>query len=655
MLSTETVDSFPLAPGAVSLQPQPRIAAPFGPRMQTLQDDTPTLTGHDLIQDYLRTLDASPGVYRMLNAKGEVLYVGKARNLRARVTNYARPSGHSGRIARMISETTAMMFLTTRTELEALLLEQNLIKQLKPRYNVLLRDDKSFPNILISSEHPFPQLKKHRGKKTEKGAYFGPFASAGAVNRTLNQLQKVFLLRNCSDSMFDSRTRPCLQFQIKRCSAPCTARIDQPAYAALVADASLFLQGKTTHVQQDLAAQMQAASADMQFERAAALRDRIRALTQVQSTQGINPAGVPEADVIALHLESGQACVQVFFIRANQSWGNRDFYPKTGAGAEAPEIMQAFLTQFYDDKEPPRLVLLSHPPEDLDLVTAALSERAGRRVELAIPLRGEKAELMENAARNARESLARRMAESSTQNRLLQGLAEAFDLDAPPKRIEVYDNSHIQGTNAVGGMIVAGAEGFLKSQYRKFNIKSDAGANSDDFGMMKEVLTRRFERLLKEDPDRKTDTWPDLLLIDGGAGQVSAVASILSELGVEDIPMVGVAKGVDRDHGKEEFYRVGERPFALQRNDPVLYFIQRLRDEAHRWAIGAHRAKRAKAVGATPLDDVPGIGAARKRALLAHFGSAKAVARAGLEDLQAVEGISAKVAETVYGFFHERG
>jgi excinuclease ABC subunit C len=623
--------------------------------MQTLQDDTLPLTGHDLIQDYLRTLDASPGVYRMLNAKGEVLYVGKARNLRARVTNYARPSGHSGRIARMISETTSMMFLTTRTELEALLLEQNLIKQLKPRYNVLLRDDKSFPNILISSEHPFPQLKKHRGKKTEKGAYFGPFASAGAVNRTLNQLQKVFLLRNCSDSMFDSRTRPCLQFQIKRCSAPCTARIDQPAYAALVADASLFLQGKTTHVQQELAAQMQAASADMQFERAAALRDRIRALTQVQSSQGINPAGVPEADVIALHLDSGQACVQVFFIRANQSWGNRDFYPKTGAGAEAAEIMQAFLTQFYDDKEPPRLVLLSHPPEDLDLVTAALSERAGRRVELAIPQRGEKAELMENAARNARESLARRMAESSTQNRLLQGLAEAFDLDAPPKRIEVYDNSHIQGTNAVGGMIVAGAEGFLKSQYRKFNIKSDAGANSDDFGMMKEVLTRRFERLLKEDPERKGDTWPDLLLIDGGAGQVSAVASIMTELGVEDIPMVGVAKGVDRDHGKEEFYRVGERPFALQRNDPVLYFIQRLRDEAHRWAIGAHRAKRAKAVGATPLDDVPGIGAARKRALLAHFGSAKAVARAGLEDLQAVEGISAKVAETVYGFFHERG
>jgi excinuclease ABC subunit C len=393
----------------------------------------------------------------------------------------------------------------------------------------------------------------------------------------------------------------------------------------------------------------------MEFERAAALRDRIRALTQVQQTQGINPQGVAEADVVALHLEHGQACVQVFFIRANQSWGNRDFYPKTGAGAEEPEIMEAFLTQFYDDKDPPRLILLSHPVDNPDLVAEALAARAGRKVELAVPQRGEKAELVENATRNARESLARRMSESTTQNKLLAGLAEAFDLDAPPQRIEVYDNSHIQGTNAVGGMIVAGAEGFLKSQYRKFNIKSDAGANSDDFGMMKEVLTRRFERLLKEDPERKTDMWPDLLLIDGGAGQVSAVAGILSELGVDDIPMVGVAKGIDRDAGKEEFHRPGEPPFALQRNDPVLYFIQRLRDEAHRWAIGAHRAKRAKAVGITPLDDIPGIGAARKRALLQHFGSAKAVARAGLADLQAVDGISEAMARTIADFFSARG
>ena len=613
------------------------------------------MTGHEVIQDYLKTLDGSPGVYRMLNGGGEVLYVGKARNLRARVSSYARTTGHTGRIARMIFETATMMFLTTRTETEALLLEQNLIKQLKPRYNVLLRDDKSFPNILISEQHAFPQLKKHRGKKAEKGSYFGPFASAGAVNRTLNQLQKVFLLRNCSDSMFESRTRPCLQYQIKRCSAPCVGRIDAAGYSTLVEDARRFLQGKTTAVQANLATEMARASEATEFERAAALRDRIRALTQVQQVQGVNPAGVAEADVVALHLDGGQACVQLFFIRGNQNWGNRDFYPKTGAGAEAPEIMEAFLTQFYDDKDPPRLILLSHPVDNADLVTEVLSARAGRRVELAVPQRGEKADLVENAVRNARESLARKMAESSTQNRLLAGLAEAFDLDGPPRRIEVYDNSHIQGSDAVGGMVVAGPEGFLKSQYRKYNFRGGAGAAGDDFGMMKEVLTRRFERLLKEDPDRKSEIWPDLLLIDGGAGQVSAVTGIMAELGVDDIPVIGVAKGVDRDQGKEEFHRQGERPVALPRNDPVLYFIQRLRDEAHRWAIGAHRAKRAKAVGATPLDEVPGVGAARKRALLAHFGSAKAVSRAGLTDLMAVEGISEGVAKVVYGYFHERG
>ncbi len=613
------------------------------------------LTGHELIQSCLRTLDGSPGVYRMLNAASEVLYVGKARNLRARVSNYARPSGHSARIARMIHETASMMFLTTRTETEALLLEQNLIKQLKPRYNVLLRDDKSFPNILISREHAFPQLKKHRGKRSEKGEYFGPFASAGAVNRTLNQLQKVFLLRNCSDAMFESRTRPCLQYQIKRCAGPCVGKIDAAGYARLVEDAARFLQGKTTAVQAALAADMAVASAAMEFERAAALRDRIKALTQVQQSQGINPASVAEADVVALHLDQGQACVQVFFIRAHQSWGNRDFYPRTGAGADEAEILEAFLSQFYDDKEPPRLILLSHQVENPDLVTELLSERAGRRVELAVPQRGEKAELVENAARNARESLARKMSEGATQNRLLAGLAEAFDLDGPPQRIEVYDNAHIQGSDAVGGMIVAGPEGFVKSQYRKFNIKSAAGANSDDFGMMKEVMTRRFERLLKEDPERTGGAWPDLLLIDGGAGQVSAVAEILAELGVEDIAMVGVAKGIDRDAGKEEFHRTGLPVMALPRNDPVLYFIQRLRDEAHRWANGAHRAKRAKVVSATPLDEVPGVGAARKRALLAHFGSAKAVARAGLADLQAVNGISAAMAQVIVDFFSARG
>lgn len=614
--------------------------------------DRSIATGHSVIQGYLKTLDGSPGVYRMLDGEARVLYVGKARNLKARVSNYARPTGHSARIARMISQTASMMFLTTRTETEALLLEQNLIKQLKPHFNVLLRDDKSFPNILVCRESAFPQIKKHRGAKTEKGDYYGPFASAGAVNRTLNQLQKVFLLRNCSDAMFASRTRPCLLYQIKRCSAPCTGLISEADYGALVADAERFLQGRTTAVQEGLASEMAEAARAMEYERAAALRDRIRALTQVQQAQGINPRGVAEADVIALHMDGGQACVQVFFIRANQSWGNRDFYPRTGAGAEEAEVLEAFLGQFYDNKQPPRLILLSHPIEDADLMVQLLSDRAGRKVELAVPQRGEKAELVENAARNARESLARKLSETAAQSRLLEGLAEAFDLDGPPSRIEVYDNSHIQGTNAVGGMIVAGPEGFIKGQYRKFNIRSAAGANSDDFGMMKEVLTRRFERLLKEDPDRQSGNWPDLLLIDGGAGQVSAVQSILEELGVEDVPMVGVAKGIDRDLGKEEFHRPGKPPFALPHNAPVLYFVQRLRDEAHRWAIGAHRARRAQSVAVTPLDEVPGVGAARKRALLAHFGSAKAVSRAGLADLKAVDGISAAMAQAIHDFFH---
>lgn len=621
---------------------------------EPLNTEISTPKGAEVIHAYLKTLDTSPGVYRMLNEASEVLYVGKARNLRVRVSNYARMTGHTARIARMISETASMMFLTTKTETEALLLEQNLIKQLKPRYNVLLRDDKSFPNILISSEHDFPQIKKHRGKRSEKGNYFGPFASAGAVTRTLNQLQRVFLLRTCSDAIFHSRTRPCLLYQIKRCAGPCVGRISDPDYARLVADAMRFLQGKSTSVQVDLARAMGEASQALEFERAAALRDRIKALTQVQSAQTINPAGVEEADVIALHLENGQACVQVFFIRAHQSWGNRDFYPKTGAGAEEGEILEGFVAQFYDSKEPPRLLIMSHQVENEDLVTSLLSQRLGRKVEIITPKRGEKADLVENAARNARESLARKMSESATQNVLLQNLAEAFDLDGPPARIEVYDNSHISGTNAVGGMIVAGAEGFLKSQYRKFNIKSDAGANSDDFGMMKEVLSRRFDRLLKEDPERKSDMWPDLLLIDGGVGQVSVAAQIMAEMGVDDIAMVGVAKGVDRNAGKEEFHRPGKSPMALRMNDPVLYFVQRLRDEAHRWAIGAHRAKRAKSVSSTPLDDISGIGASRKRALLAHFGSSKDVSRAGLFDLQVVAGISAAMAQKIHDYFNPR-
>lgn len=611
--------------------------------------------GHGVIQSYLKTIDSSPGVYRMLDDESRVLYVGKARNLRARVSSYARPTGHTARIDRMIANTASMMFLTTKTETEALLLEQNLIKQLKPKFNVLLRDDKSFPNILVTSEHDYPQIKKHRGAKKEKGAYYGPFASAGAVNRTLNQLQRVFLLRDCSNSMFEARTRPCLQHQIKRCSAPCVGKISPEDYQQTVKDAQRFLSGKSTDIQARLAADMNTASKDMEFERAAALRDRIKALTQVQTNQGINPQNVSEADIIGLHLENGQACVQVFFIRGNQNWGNRDFYPRVGADVEAAEVLEAFIGQFYDTREPPRQLILSNEIENPDLMADALSGKLGRKVELLVPKRGEKAELIDGALRNARESLARKMAETATQAKLLKGLAEAFELPTEPARIEVYDNSHIQGAFAVGAMIVAGPEGMMKNQYRKFNIRGEELTPGDDFGMMKEVLHRRFKRLIKEDPDRSMGMWPELLLIDGGAGQVSAVASIMRQHGVEDIPMVGVAKGVDRDAGKEEFHRVGKRVMALRHNDPVLYFVQRLRDEAHRFAIGTHRAKRAKAVGATPLDDVPGVGAGRKRALLAHFGSAKAVGRANLSDLKAVDGVSDALAETIYAFFHERG
>jgi excinuclease ABC subunit C len=547
-----------------------------------------------------------------------------------------------------------MMVLTTGTELEALLLEQNLIKQLKPRYNVLLRDDKSFPNIEITSSHAFPQVRKHRGAKRDN-TYFGPFASAGAVNRVLNQLQRVFLLRNCSDSEFEARTRPCLNYQIKRCSAPCVGHVAASRYAESVRDAERFLRGETTEIQEKLAREMERAAAEMEFERAAALRDRIKALTNVQSTQGVNPQGVPEADVIGLHMEGGQACVQVFFIRAGQNWGNSDHYPKVADDVSPAEAMEAFLGQFYDGKQPPRMVLLSHGIEDADLMTEALSEKAGRKVQLLHPQRGEKHDLVQGAVRNARESLGRKMSESATQGRLLAGIGEAFDLPAPPRRIEVYDNSHIQGSHAVGAMIVSGPDGFEKSQYRKFNIRGDELTPGDDFGMMKEVLTRRFKRLLKEDPERKSELWPDLLLIDGGAGQVSAVRQIMRELGVEDIAMVGVAKGVDRDHGKEEFHRTGKPVKALPRNDPVLYFVQRMRDEAHRFAIGTHRAKRAKALVASPLDEVPGVGPGRKRALLAHFGSAKAVSRAALKDLKAVDGISDALAETIHRHFHDAG
>ena len=616
-------------------------------------EPTSPLTGHDLISDYLTRLDGSPGVYRMLDSESRVLYVGKAKSLKNRVASYARLQGHSARISRMISETSSMMFLTTKTETEALLLEQNLIKQLKPKYNVLLRDDKSFPNILVSHEHGFPQIKKHRGAKREKGNYYGPFASAGAVNRTLNQLQRFFLLRDCSDSQFEARTRPCLQYQIKRCCAPCVGYVKADEYVKLVRDAERFLGGKSNRIQAELAQDMLSASENMEFERAAALRDRIKAMTQVQTSQGINPQGVPEADVIALHMEGGQACVQVFFIRGNQNWGNRDYYPRIVGDISITEVMQAFVGQFYADRDPPRMVLLSDPIEDQSLMAEALTAKLGRKVKIALPIRGEKLELVTGAKRNARESLARRMSESASQIRLLKGLAEAFDLPKPPQRIEVYDNSHIQGTNAVGGMIVAGPEGLIKSQYRKFNIKGDDITPGDDLGMMKEVLGRRFKRLLKEDPERKSEAWPDLLLIDGGAGQVSAVRDIMREWGVNDIAMIGVAKGIDRNAGKEEFYRTGKPVVALRQNDPVLYFVQRLRDEAHRFAIGTHRAKRAKSNMKNPLDDIDGVGPKRKKALLAHFGSAKAVIRANLVDLKAVEGVSDAMAEIILNHFQK--
>jgi excinuclease ABC subunit C len=620
-----------------------------------MSDSSPAAPkGHDVIKGYLRTLDGSPGVYRMLDANGAVLYVGKARNLKKRVSNYAKPTGHSARIGRMISNTTSMMFLTTQTETEALLLEQNLIKQLKPRYNVLLRDDKSFPSIVITGNHDFPKIAKHRGRKGKTGEYFGPFASATSVNRTLHHLQRIFLLRNCTDSDFATRTRPCLQYQIARCSGPCVGKISAPEYQGLVNQARLFLQGKSTQFQEEMAREMAAASAALEFERAASLRDRIRAFTNVQSSQGINPKTVPEADVVALHMDGDQVCIQVFFIRAHQNWGNHAYYPRNTSGADADEVMESFLAQFYDNKTPPKLILVSTDAANADLLTDAFTMKRGTKVEIVTPQRGERAELVLNAQRNARESLARKMSESATQAKLLNGLGEAMNLKGPPQRVEVYDNSHIQGAFAVGAMIVSGPDGLMKSAYRKFNIKSEDTTPGDDFGMMKEVLERRFKALLKEDPDRQGETWPDLLLIDGGAGQVSAVEEILDALGVTDVPFVGVAKGLDRDQGKEEFHRTGKPVFALQRNDPVLYFIQRLRDEAHRFAITTHRAKRSKAIGVTTLDDVPGVGATRKRAILAHFGSAKAASRASLKDLKAVDGLSNALAQVIYDFFHDK-
>jgi excinuclease ABC subunit C len=626
----------------------------------------PSATGPEVISGYLRTLTSQPGVYRMLDCEGNVLYVGKARNLRARVSNYARGHGHSNRIARMISLTASMEFVTVRTEAEALLLEANLIKRFKPRFNVLMRDDKSFPYILIRRDTPAPQILKHRGARTIKGDYFGPFASAGAVSRAISMLQRAFLLRSCSDSVFEGRTRPCLLFQIKRCAGPCTHEIADTDYMALVEEAVRFLRGESQSVREMYQRLMQEASDALEFERAAKYRNRLWALAHVQADQSINPDNVEEADVFAAHQEGGQTCIQVFFFRAGQNWGNRAYYPKADRAVPVEDVLASFVAQFYDDKPVPRLILLSHDFEDRALMAEALSTKAERKVDIRVPSRGTKSGLVDHALANAREALGRKLAETSSQTRLLEGVQERFSLAECPRRIEVYDNSHVSGTAAVGAMIVAGPEGFVKSAYRKFNIKSPDIAPGDDYAMMREVLTRRFKRLSETtaspDPsDQGTDPEPifpdrpDLVLIDGGAGQLAVAQQVLADTGLDDIPVIGVAKGPDRDAGREHFYRPGHaQPFMLETRDPVLYFIQRLRDEAHRFAIGTHRAKRSKAISANPLDEIEGIGPARRRALMNHFGSAKSVSKAGIEDLKAVDGISAEMAQKVYDFFHER-
>ena len=618
--------------------------------------------GVEVIRSQLRHLPNAPGVYRMFDGAGEVLYVGKARSLKKRVANYARGIGHNTRIARMIAETCSMEFVSTETETEALLLEANLIKRLRPRYNVLLRDDKSFPYILIATDHPAPQIAKHRGARVRKGDYFGPFASAGAVGRTINALERAFLLRSCSDSYFEGRTRPCLLFQIKRCSAPCTGEITPQAYAELVQEARDFLNGKTDKVKQELAHAMEQASETLDFERAAVYRDRLAALAAIQSHQGVNPRTVEEADVFAIHAEGGQTCVEAFFFRAYQNWGARAYFPKADRSLQPREVLGSFVAQFYDAEEPPRLVLLSEEIEDRALLAEALSIRSGRRVEVSVPARGEKRDLVARALANAREALGRRLAETSTQAKLLAGVAEAFGLPSPPQRIEVYDNSHIMGTAAVGAMIVAGPEGFQKNHYRKFNIRPDDITPGDDTAMMRQVLRRRFARLQKESPrdaegrtPQDAPPWPDLVLIDGGQGQLTAARETLAELGLADAPLVGIAKGVDREAGRETFFVEGKTPFRLPPRDPVLYYVQRLRDEAHRFAIGTHRARRSKEFVANPLDEVPGVGPTRKRALLRHFGTAKAVARAGLADLEKAPGVSKAMAKVIYDFFHERG
>jgi excinuclease ABC subunit C len=610
--------------------------------------------GLQVIVDALKSLPGAPGVYRMLNRSGDALYVGKARNLKKRVATYTQIGKLPERLRRMVAETAQLEVVTTNTEVEALLLEINLIKRLMPRYNVLLRDDKSFPYILITGDHPAPQIAKHRGARARKGDYYGPFASAGAVHRTITALQRAFLLRSCPDSVFTSRTRPCLLYQIKRCSAPCVGRIALDDYGRLVNLARDFLDGRSRDVQARLAEDMQGASDALDFERAAALRDRLRALAMVQAHQDINVAEIRDADVVAAHQAGGHTCVQVFFFRAGSKFGNRGYFPSHDRNLPLGQVLAGFLAQFYANKPPPPLILVNELPAEAGLLTEALAIKAERKVEIVRPSRGARRKLVENALANAREALARRLAENASQRHLLEGVQQALGLEQPPQRIEVYDNSHLQGRNAYGAMVVAGPEGLRKNAYRKFAIAGEA-APGDDYAMMREMLTRRFARAQKEDPDRERGQWPDLVLIDGGAGQLSAAQGVLDDLGIDDVALCAIAKGPDRDAGRERFFRPGRPAFSLEPRDPVLYYLQRLRDEAHRFAIGTHRARRSADIARSPLDEIPGVGGKRKRALLLHFGSARGVAAAGLEDLESVDGNSKAVAKKVYDHFHGQG
>ena len=639
---------------------QPNAASRFNEEKATYAvrgADTPDLdTGIAAIRNVLKTLPLKPGVYRMHDARGDVLYVGKARALKNRVGNYVQIDRMPNRLRRMVALTRSMTIVTTNSEAEALLLEAQLIKRYRPAYNVLLRDDKSFPFILLRADHKFPRIQKHRGARRHKGQYYGPFASAGSVNQTLNALEKLFLLRSCSDSFFNNRDRPCLLYQIKRCSAPCVGRIDDSAYESLVADAKSFLDGKSSVVQAKLAQEMETAAEALDFERAAMVRDRLKALTFIQGSQAINAQGVGDADIFALAHRNGVIGIQAFFIRGGQNWGHRSFFPAHVAEISEDEVFTSFLAQFYEDVPPAKCIFLDRQLTEADLLAQALSERAERKIEISVPQRGDRVRLVKQATRNAEEALDRKLAESTTQGKLLQEVADLFELPEPPRRIEVYDNSHIQGTNALGAMIVAGPEGFIKGQYRKFNIKNPDTAPGDDFAMMREVMARRFGRLMADDADQERDeNWPDLVLIDGGKGQMSSVMQIVRELGVEDVAFIGVSKGPDRHAGRETFHFPDGREFTLPVNAPVMFYLQRLRDEAHRFAIGAHRAKRSKAITVSPLDEVPGIGPSRKKALLMHFGTARAVRNASLEDLQKTPGVSAAVAQTVYDYYHSNG